>query len=311
MPTCQPAQPEPELVEPAGAEPSEGVKTPEQLSLGLMKRARCEGNRAGSGPPSSQGCAVCLEPFGVDGSHQAASLKCGHVTGLSCLTRWLVSMRKASCPTCHVKATKRDIRPIFVPAAAAMVDTGQEQQLRRDLDVERKERTRLERILARQSVSGAVSGAAVTCASTPVAVTVAETSPAPEAARVPVTEPPLGKRSDSDSDSDADADDVDVNVDSEEATRRHLTRRHLREVRGCATPTTTSRRDSTRREAWWPCSRGAAGAAPGLQGLLGLALPGSRESPCSTGARASRRPQASCSLPAPTASRWSTCRAGR
>lgn len=68
-------------------------------------------------------CNICYEPWRNTGSHQLASLKCGHFFGQSCIKTWIRSTltrsRRAaeappSCPTCNTPAHECDIRLHYI-----------------------------------------------------------------------------------------------------------------------------------------------------------------------------------------------------
>eukprot|EP00038_Savillea_parva_P018674 m.24974 g.24974 ORF g.24974 m.24974 type:complete len:738 (-) comp4198_c0_seq1:185-2398(-) len=76
-------------------------------------------------------CPVCFEPWSTSGRHRVVSLKCGHLFGKLCIEKWLKGQGER-CPQCNLKATKKDIRPLFVKVLRA-VDTSTEESLRREL----------------------------------------------------------------------------------------------------------------------------------------------------------------------------------
>ena len=57
-------------------------------------------------------CSVCLEPYTTQ-THKAVILKCGHLFGDECITRWFAEGKTdggTKCPTCKSKAKSSDIR---------------------------------------------------------------------------------------------------------------------------------------------------------------------------------------------------------
>ncbi|XP_077500102.1 E3 ubiquitin-protein ligase rfwd3.S-like [Amblyomma americanum] len=87
-------------------------------------------------------CTICFETWTASGTHRLASLKCGHLYGLSCIERWVRGQR-AKCPQCNAPARRADIRPIFAQKLMAL-DTVQLDQVVSELNIEREKRKRSE-----------------------------------------------------------------------------------------------------------------------------------------------------------------------
>ncbi|XP_052873716.1 E3 ubiquitin-protein ligase RFWD3 [Anopheles cruzii] len=87
---------------------------------------------------SGSQCSICLDDWTISGEHRVVSLKCGHLFGLSCITRWLESnlASQRCCATCKTKASLRDFRPIYAKAIRGL-DTTREEALRAKLTIER------------------------------------------------------------------------------------------------------------------------------------------------------------------------------
>ncbi|XP_058065696.1 E3 ubiquitin-protein ligase RFWD3 [Anopheles bellator] len=83
-------------------------------------------------------CSICLDEWTTSGEHRVVSLRCGHLFGQSCITRWLQSNvgPHRCCATCKTRASVRDFRPIYAKAVRAL-DTTREEQLKVDLKIER------------------------------------------------------------------------------------------------------------------------------------------------------------------------------
>lgn len=73
-------------------------------------------------------CSVCLDVWTSAGAHRLCALKCGHLFGRSCVTRWLSGKQKV-CPQCNTPARKNDIREIYA-TKLVVVDTGEVEDLR-------------------------------------------------------------------------------------------------------------------------------------------------------------------------------------
>ncbi|EUB61647.1 RING finger and WD repeat domain-containing protein 3 [Echinococcus granulosus] len=82
-------------------------------------------------------CSICFESWTTSGPHRICCLKCGHLFGRSCVTKWLMSARPkpGTCPQCNAKAHTKDIRAI---------DTTDRDRALEDLEVERKLRKKVE-----------------------------------------------------------------------------------------------------------------------------------------------------------------------
>jgi E3 ubiquitin-protein ligase RFWD3 len=65
-------------------------------------------------------CLICTEPFVSSGDHRISCLKCGHVFGKNCIEKWLSMPNNKFCPLCNCKATKRDIRTLFIKTLQVM-----------------------------------------------------------------------------------------------------------------------------------------------------------------------------------------------
>ncbi|GAM27878.1 hypothetical protein SAMD00019534_110540 [Acytostelium subglobosum LB1] len=72
-------------------------------------------------------CVICYDYFHQTGEHRPAALKCGHIFGGSCIRKWLDQKKShGMCPNCKEKASKRDIRDIFLPKGLCEVDPTQD-----------------------------------------------------------------------------------------------------------------------------------------------------------------------------------------
>jgi len=60
-------------------------------------------------------CPICLYPWSSTGAHQIASLKCGHLFGYSCITKWLrkKNTKESRCPCCNSHAIVRNVRKLY------------------------------------------------------------------------------------------------------------------------------------------------------------------------------------------------------
>ena len=83
-------------------------------------------------------CPICFDAWTSDGPHRIISLKCGHVFGLSCIEKWMLTTKK--CPTCQQTVRKTDIRNLFVRCLKAL-DTSERNALNKKI-AEREEEVR-------------------------------------------------------------------------------------------------------------------------------------------------------------------------
>jgi len=56
-------------------------------------------------------CPICTEPICTSGVHQVSCLTCGHIFGLSCITKWIQT--KNMCPICRKSVEIKEIIPLF------------------------------------------------------------------------------------------------------------------------------------------------------------------------------------------------------
>ena len=89
------------------------------------------------------GCIICLEPFENYGKHRAASLRCGHVFGESCIHTWLERGGNLKCPHCNTAAKKKDVRVLYCSKLIAL-DVSEREKALESLEQERCQRKRLE-----------------------------------------------------------------------------------------------------------------------------------------------------------------------
>eukprot|EP00037_Helgoeca_nana_P015707 m.147182 g.147182 ORF g.147182 m.147182 type:complete len:706 (+) comp23133_c0_seq1:113-2230(+) len=112
-------------------------------SPGIPRKRPAEAMQPDSDDEDSYTCPVCFEPWSTSGRHRVVSLKCGHLFGKQCIEKWLKGQGDR-CPQCNLKASKKDIRPLFVKVLKA-VDTSGEESLRRELEAANQEKRRAER----------------------------------------------------------------------------------------------------------------------------------------------------------------------
>ncbi|XP_023646210.1 E3 ubiquitin-protein ligase rfwd3.S [Paramormyrops kingsleyae] len=87
-------------------------------------------------------CSICFEPWTTAGDHRLATLRCGHLFGLSCIKRWLKG-QGAKCPQCNKKAKRSDIVLLYAHKLRVLDNTEQE-SMKRSLEQEQSLRRKAE-----------------------------------------------------------------------------------------------------------------------------------------------------------------------
>ncbi|KAL0279741.1 UNVERIFIED_CONTAM: hypothetical protein PYX00_001239 [Menopon gallinae] len=90
-----------------------------------------------------QTCPVCLDVWTNAGAHRLCSLKCGHLFGKSCITRWLITEKKKYCPQCNKRALQGDIRDLYA-SKLTVVDSSEKVRLEQELEEVKKQKKELE-----------------------------------------------------------------------------------------------------------------------------------------------------------------------
>lgn len=87
-------------------------------------------------------CPICLDNWTSTGDHRICSLKCGHIFGYKCVTRWLESQSKKLCPTCKKKVGRGDLRFLYARKLIA-VDNSELETMRQQLEAVTEEKNRI------------------------------------------------------------------------------------------------------------------------------------------------------------------------
>ncbi|ELU15825.1 hypothetical protein CAPTEDRAFT_228517 [Capitella teleta] len=95
----------------------------------------------------AQCCPICFDSWSNAGDHRLASLKCGHLFGLSCIQKWLKG-QGGKCPQCNAAAKSKDIRLIYAKALKVLDTTEREEAL---LELQKERAARLKAELAAAS----------------------------------------------------------------------------------------------------------------------------------------------------------------
>ncbi|XP_021682349.2 uncharacterized protein LOC110666242 isoform X2 [Hevea brasiliensis] len=71
-------------------------------------------------------CPICMDAWTSEGDHHICCLPCGHIFGLSCISKWLKQNRNsAKCPQCNRNCTLKDVRKLFAPRFAVVDEESQ------------------------------------------------------------------------------------------------------------------------------------------------------------------------------------------
>ncbi|KAF5405287.1 Ring finger and WD repeat domain 3 [Paragonimus heterotremus] len=92
----------------------------------------------------SDNCSICFEPWTSTGPHKLCCLRCGHLFGYSCISKWIRSQGKQGrCPQCNSNAVRRDIRFLYTKNLRVL-DTSERDRALADLAIERTLRRKAE-----------------------------------------------------------------------------------------------------------------------------------------------------------------------
>ncbi|KAF8563416.1 hypothetical protein P879_11870 [Paragonimus westermani] len=92
----------------------------------------------------SDNCPICFEPWTSTGPHKLCCLRCGHLFGYSCISKWIRSQGKQGrCPQCNSNAVRRDIRFLYTKNLRVL-DTSERDRALADLAIERTLRRKAE-----------------------------------------------------------------------------------------------------------------------------------------------------------------------
>ncbi|KAK2500461.1 hypothetical protein MC885_012203 [Smutsia gigantea] len=70
-------------------------------------------------------CTICMEHWTNAGDHRLSALRCGHLFGYSCISKWLKGQTR-KCPQCNKKAKHSDIIVLFARTLRALDTSEQE-----------------------------------------------------------------------------------------------------------------------------------------------------------------------------------------
>ncbi|XP_036919534.1 E3 ubiquitin-protein ligase RFWD3 isoform X3 [Sturnira hondurensis] len=76
-------------------------------------------------------CTICLEQWTNAGDHRLSALRCGHLFGFRCISKWLKGQTR-KCPQCNKKAKHSDIVVLYARTLRAL-DTSEHERIKSDL----------------------------------------------------------------------------------------------------------------------------------------------------------------------------------
>ncbi|KAK1887710.1 E3 ubiquitin-protein ligase RFWD3 [Dissostichus eleginoides] len=85
-----------------------------------------------------------IQPWTTAGEHRLSALRCGHLFGFTCITRWLKAQGSAAkCPQCNKKAKRSDIVLLYAPKLRVL-DNSEQEILKKSLEQEQSLRRKAE-----------------------------------------------------------------------------------------------------------------------------------------------------------------------
>ncbi|XP_051024490.1 E3 ubiquitin-protein ligase RFWD3 [Acomys russatus] len=124
--------------EPEADIPEQGVTSAEQEATSVTggDAAPEESPRKPSNLPSmddeeGETCTICLDQWTSAGDHRLSALRCGHLFGYRCISKWLKGQTR-KCPQCNKKAKHSDIVVLYARTLKAL-DTTEQERLKSDL----------------------------------------------------------------------------------------------------------------------------------------------------------------------------------
>ncbi|XP_003791380.1 E3 ubiquitin-protein ligase RFWD3 [Otolemur garnettii] len=76
-------------------------------------------------------CTICLEQWTNAGDHRLSALRCGHLFGYCCISKWLKGQAR-KCPQCNRKAKHSDIVVLYARTLKAL-DTSEQERMKSSL----------------------------------------------------------------------------------------------------------------------------------------------------------------------------------
>lgn len=86
---------------------------------------------ASMGDEEGDTCTICLEQWTNAGEHRLSALRCGHLFGYKCISKWLKGQTR-KCPQCNKKAKHSDIVVLYARTLTAL-DTSEHERMKSSL----------------------------------------------------------------------------------------------------------------------------------------------------------------------------------
>ncbi|CAM4735434.1 unnamed protein product [Leuciscus chuanchicus] len=118
---------------PAGAVPCHAGETVPEPG-GPAGAVPCPAGQAEDRDGEGEICSICFEPWTSAGDHRLAALRCGHLFGYICISRWLSSGGN-KCPQCNKPAKRGHIIFLYARRLKAL-DNAEEVRLKSFLELE-------------------------------------------------------------------------------------------------------------------------------------------------------------------------------
>uniref|UniRef100_A0A8C2REA8 RING-type E3 ubiquitin transferase n=1 Tax=Capra hircus TaxID=9925 RepID=A0A8C2REA8_CAPHI len=118
----------------AQAEEPEAVQSPQKSNPSLTSASVDE--------EEGDTCTICLEQWTNAGDHRLSALRCGHLFGYKCISKWLRGQTR-KCPQCNKKAKQSDIVVLYARTLRAL-DTSEQELMKSSLQKEQKLRKKAE-----------------------------------------------------------------------------------------------------------------------------------------------------------------------
>ncbi|KAK7122115.1 hypothetical protein R3I93_023052 [Phoxinus phoxinus] len=125
----------PDPMHPTGAVPvyPAGQAVPEPMHP-AGEAVPCPAGEAEDRDGEGEICSICFEPWTSAGDHRLAALRCGHLFGYICISRWL-SGGGNKCPQCNKQAKRGHIIFLYARRLKAL-DNAEEVRLKSRLELE-------------------------------------------------------------------------------------------------------------------------------------------------------------------------------
>lgn len=125
--------------EPEADIPEQGVVSTDQEATSVTGRDGAPKEQSPQKPSSlpsvedeeGETCTICLEPWTSAGDHRLSALRCGHLFGYKCISKWLKGQTR-KCPQCNKKAKHNDIVVLYARSLRAL-DTSEQERMKSDL----------------------------------------------------------------------------------------------------------------------------------------------------------------------------------